>query len=320
MSKAIAKITVRCPHCSAQQQEPTLAKSTFCRRCSEYFAITPASLADAAPRATAQKPVEAANRWTGASAPVAPVVPAAPTFGGGRVSAAPPPATAVEPVSGLLGRIEGLFGGKPKVQVARCFECTGWHEVSGTAQSSTCKACGAYIDLQDYKVTGSFSRNIKTRGTLYVSSRGDLSSSKIVCSQATIHGRMRGNLTCSGKVTIRVQGKIFGSVEAGSLVVEKGSEVAFMRPVNADTAEIHGRVNALIVANGQVTISKSGLLEGAVSAACFSVETGGCFQGELTIMPRRAAATADAPAAPSASPADAAEAGLLGGDRSPALG
>ena len=239
--------------------------------------------------------------------------------------ASPPPPKADESGAGLLGKIEGIFAGKPKVQVARCFECSSWHEVSSTAHSSTCKACGAYIDLQDYKVTGSFSRNIKTRGTLFLSAKGDLSSSKIVCSEATIHGKMRGNLTCAGKVVIRVQGKLFGSVEAGELIVEKGADVAFSRPIHTASAEIHGRMSGEVVADGHVTIFKSGLLDGSVSASGFSVEKGGCFQGELTISPRHPAAetaSGDEKAAQSMEQTGQNPLpGLLaGGEQSPALG
>jgi cytoskeletal protein CcmA (bactofilin family) len=244
-------------------------------------------------------------------------------FRGRSAAASPPPPRPEEGEQGIRGKIEGIFSGKSKLQVAQCFECNGWHEVSSTAQSSTCKACGAYIDLQDYKVNGSFSRNIKTRGSVYLGSKGDLSSSKIVCSQAVIHGKMRGNLTCEGKVTIRVQGKLFGSVEAGELVVEKGSEVVFSRPIHASTAEIHGRMSGDVVAEGLVTIFKHGLLDGAVSASGFVVERGGCFQGELTISPRqRAAATRDDeaqatstdPGVPASNPTF-----LAGGEESPAL-
>ena len=322
MSKAINKITVRCPHCGGQQQEPALAKSTFCRRCSEYFALTPATLADAPAGAARERSAAPANRWARASVPV----PAAPRQEGeaaraGQTLPVPPPARADESGAGLFGKIEGIFASKPKVRVAHCFECSGWHEVSSAASSSTCKACGAYIDLQDYKVTGSFSRNIKTRGSVHLSAKGDLSSSKIICSEATIHGRMRGNLTCPGKVTIRVQGKLFGSVEAGELIVEKGSEVVFARPIHTGIAEIHGRMSGQVIANGHVTIFKSGLLDGAVAASGFSVEKGGCFQGELTISPRRKSA----PDAPEAKPAEpdgqAARPGMLGGgEPSPAMG
>ena len=325
MSKAPPKITVHCPHCNGQQQEPSLAKSTFCRRCSEYFAITPSTLGEAPSGSAKAAPAPAVNSWSRPSAPGADIPPAVTGFSGRKSPQPASPPKAEESGAGLLGKIEGIFASKPKVQVARCFECSGWHEVSSTAHSSTCKACGAYIDLQDYKVTGSFSRNIKTRGTLYLGAKGDLSSSKVVCSEATIHGKMRGNLTCAGKVIIRVQGKLFGSVEAGELIVEKGADVAFIRPIHAASAEIHGRMSGEVVADGHVTIFKSGLLDGGVSASGFSVEKGGCFQGELTISPRQGAAAAkpeDASAVPPVvQPGQSNLPGLLaGGEQSPALG
>ena len=326
VSKVPSKITVHCPHCHSQQQEPALAKSTFCRRCSEYFAITAATLGQAPAGPLKAPPAPLANTWSRPSAPVPVAAPnPAAAFAGRKGQPIPPPPKPDESAAGLRGKIEGIFAVKPKLQVARCFECSGWHEVSTTAHSSTCKACGAYIDLQDYKVTGSFSRNIKTRGDVYLSAKGDLSSSKIVCSQATIHGKMRGNLTCAGKVTIRVQGKLFGSMEVGELIVEKGSDVVFTRPVHAVTAEIYGRMSGEVMADSHVTIFKGGLLDGAVSASGFSVEKGGCFQGELTISPRRSAPAAD-PAAKETPPVveptgqDSGPVLLSGGEQSPALG
>ena len=195
------------------------------------------------------------------------------------------------------------------------------HEISSSAQSTTCKACGAYIDLQDYKINGSFSRNIKTRGTLYLGAKGDLSSSKVLCEQATIHGKMRGNLTCPGKVTIRVQGRLYGSLEAGQLIVEKGAEVVFSRPIRASGVEVHGAMTGQIMSDSHVTIFKSGSLDGAVDATGFTVERGGCFQGELTIRPRTPSAVVpEQPAAENVQSDPAMPPGLLGGEQQPALG
>ena len=273
MAKPIAKITVYCPHCGAEQQEPELAKSTFCRRCSEHFDITPATL-------------------TGAPPPIAPGPLIRPPAGGNPVSpvhVVPDAAPVGETAGGIMAKFEGLLGSKPKFRPATCFECHASHEVSGTATSSTCRACGAYIDLQDYKINGNFSRNIATRGSIYLGTKGDLSSSKIICDHATIHGKMRGNLHCAGRVTVRVQGRLYGTVEAGELVVEKGSEVVFSRPVKAGAAEIYGHMSGQIVCDRHVNVYKAGLLDGAVEAVGFSVEKGGFFQGDLTIHPRRAA-------------------------------
>ncbi len=298
-----------------------MAKSTFCRKCSEYFAITPAILGGAAP-APAAPPPSPKTQATPSWAPVSDSREPART-GSFVPTPASPPAPAA--AGGFREKLGGLLGGKPKTRTAHCFECTSWHEISSSAQSTTCKACGAYIDLQDYKISGGFSRNIKTRGTLYLGSKGDLSSSKIVCEQATIHGKMRGNLSCPGKVTIRVQGRLYGSLEAGQLIVEKGSEVIFSRPIRASGVEVHGTMTGQIVSDSHVTVFKSGSLDGAVDATGFTVEKGGCFQGELTIRPRAkpgmsTEGSGSEKAAEGMQPDPGASPDLLGGEQQPALG
>ena len=297
--KPIVKVTVRCPHCGSEQLEPELAKSTFCRRCSQYFAISVASLVGVAPPEPA-KVVEKPR----------PAFFSAPTK---------EPAPGTLSTGGLKQRFGDLLSTKPKQRVARCFECQHSHEVSTTASSTTCKACGAYIDLQDYKINASFSRNIKTRGTVYLGSKGDLSSSKIVCSEATLHGKMRGNLQCEGSVTIRIQGRLFGTIEAGSVMVEKGSDVQFSRPLKATSLEVHGKMVGHVMSETHIMISKSGSLEGDVTATGFTVEKGGLYQGELTITPRQAPAVvaASEPTAPEHR-VEGLNSGLIGGEGSPA--
>lgn len=285
-----------------------MAKSTFCRRCSEYFAISAATLAGA--------------KAPFAAAPLKPKV-LAPQSSVAEHAALPSPPPQAEPTGGLglRDRFEHLLG-KPKNRMVRCFECDAAHEVSSSAHSSTCRSCGAYIDLQDYKITGSFSRNIVTRGSVYLSSKGDLSSSKIVCDSAILHGKMRGNIRCLGKLSIRSTGRVPGTFEASKFIVEKGSDIVMARPLRVAQAEIGGKVSAQIFAEGQVSILKSGFLEGAVTARGFAVEKGGIFQGELTIGPQ--APVADPAAAPAVKevPRDASvgETPILGVERTPALG
>jgi cytoskeletal protein CcmA (bactofilin family) len=275
--KPIAKITVRCPHCGSEQQEPELAKSTFCRRCSEHFAISPATLAGADPPAPVPGPA---------------IRPAKPTSFGSPAPHIEPPALAPAPEAshgfGFLNKLDQLFG-KPRTRMARCFECDVSHEVSGSAHSSTCRDCGAYIDLQNYKISTGYSRNIVTRGSVYLTAKGDLSSSRIVCDSAILYGKMRGNLVCSGKVTIKLQGRVPGTIEAAQLVIDKGADISVARPVKvSQLAEIAGKMVGQIISEGPVVIYKSGYLAGGVTAISFNVERGGCFQGDLAIIPRQA--------------------------------
>ena len=131
---------------------------------------------------------------------------------------------------------------------------------------------------------------------------------------------MRGNLTCPGKVTIRVQGRFHGSLEAGQLIVEKGSEVIFSRAVRASSVEIHGAVSGGIVSDSFVTILKSGSLDGPVDATGFTVEKGGVFQGELTIRPRGATGPVGDQPPESVAPEAGGDPGLLGGEQQPVMG
>ncbi|MBV9107587.1 MAG: polymer-forming cytoskeletal protein [Verrucomicrobia bacterium] len=182
----------------------------------------------------------------------------------------------------VFHKLEGLIGIQRTV-VARCFECTGKREVPKSATSTICPLCGAYIDLQDYRIIGHYSRSIRTRGRLIITSKGDLTSNRAICNYAKIQGTMRGNLVCSGEVHIRLRGKLSGSIEAKSVHIDKKCEAEFVRPIRAELVNIEGIISARIISSGKVLIQKTGRLTGAVFGRGFSVEKGGEFFGELSI-------------------------------------
>ena len=102
-----------------------------------------------------------------------------------------------------------------------CFECKRKHEVSDQATSTNCPGCSAHIDLRDYKITTSFSRSIRTRGEVYLTSKGDLSSTSVVCRSAMLEGKLRGNLQCEESATVNFVGKIPGRLVANYVCVER---------------------------------------------------------------------------------------------------
>jgi cytoskeletal protein CcmA (bactofilin family) len=181
-----------------------------------------------------------------------------------------------------LRKFEGLWKGRG-TRIAACFECKRKHEVSDAATSTNCPGCSAHIDLRDYKITTSFSRSIRTRGDVYLSSKGDLSSTSVVCRAAVIEGKLRGNLQADETVTIDFVGKIPGRLGAKHIVVERKSDVQCFRRVTVDTIEINGRMSAEIIATGAVSIRKTGVLEGSVTAKSIAIEKGGLFSGQLAI-------------------------------------
>jgi cytoskeletal protein CcmA (bactofilin family) len=181
-----------------------------------------------------------------------------------------------------MQRFEGLWKSR-RSNVVECFDCQRKQEVSGAATSTICPSCSAHIDLSDYKITTNFSRSIRTKGEVYVTTKGDLSSSSVRCRRALIEGRLRGNLDCAGAIVINTSGKIPGRLSASEIVVEKRCEVQFFRRVRVGSIEIRGRMLGEVVADGMVTIRKNGVLEGNVTAKAINVEKGGTFSGQVVV-------------------------------------
>jgi cytoskeletal protein CcmA (bactofilin family)/predicted RNA-binding Zn-ribbon protein involved in translation (DUF1610 family) len=182
----------------------------------------------------------------------------------------------------LFDKLSKLVVGE-KIRDVCCFSCNHRQSVSTSAQSSLCPQCGSYIDLKDFKISGSFGRSIQTQGEVIITSKGEVTSAKVACGAAYIEGKLRGNLSCTGTVAVKVQGKLLGSVDTHHLIIEKRSNVEFVRPVKVHTAEIHGKISARIMCEAGVTISKGGALEGVVYAKAINIERGGIFSGELFI-------------------------------------
>jgi cytoskeletal protein CcmA (bactofilin family) len=190
-------------------------------------------------------------------------------------------------VSGLQ-KLQDLLGVQRTI-LARCFECPGVREVPKTATSTLCPKCGAYIDLQDYKIAGAHTRSIRTGGRLIIAAKGDLISRRAYCGSAEIEGSLRADLICTGDVIFKRKGKVGGAIEARTIHIDKKCDAAFAHPVRAEIVEINGAMTLPTLTARRVIVNKTGRLTGAVFANGFVVEKGGYFAGHLTIGGERTA-------------------------------
>jgi cytoskeletal protein CcmA (bactofilin family)/Zn finger protein HypA/HybF involved in hydrogenase expression len=288
---AKGRIEVQCPHCGNIQLEPELAKSTYCRKCGGYVQLEKGRKTGTRPpevHTTAKGRIEVQCAHCG-NIQLEPEL-AKSTYcrkcGGyiqlekGRKQGAAPPEIQKSP--SVIQRLEGIFG-VHRTLVARCFECPGKREVPKDATSTICPQCGSYIDLQDYRIVGNYSRSIRTRGRLFLTNKGDLNSNRVICEEADVQGHLRGSLVCNGEVRVRLKGKLSGSIEAQKVAIDRKAEVEFIRPIRANLIEIEGILAARIISDGKVVISKNGRLAGSVFARAFTVEKGGVFVGEVSI-------------------------------------
>lgn len=163
-----------------------------------------------------------------------------------------------------------------------CFSCGAPQTISSFAKSGSCAHCGVYMDLSSHKITGNFSRNVETHGTIAIDKKGDVTSAKLVCGEALVLGKVHGNFECTGTMRMKMNGRAPGAIKSETLVVEKNSDIEFIRPLHVGKAEINGKVSARIYAD-LVTITKSGELDGTVHAKSIKIEQGGIFHGDLFI-------------------------------------
>ncbi len=169
--------------------------------------------------------------------------------------------------------------GKP----VHCLKCGRTHEVSQKAQSTICPGCYAPIELIDVSINESISRAVDTRGHLKLGPKGIIGNPWIVCGSARIEGIFNGHLRCEGEVKLAMQKPCPGRISAGSVIIERKSQIDSAHPIEADQFAIEGKLRAPVVSRGVVRVLKGGWLEGSVTAPSMVVEKGGVFVGDCRI-------------------------------------
>jgi len=169
--------------------------------------------------------------------------------------------------------------GKP----VHCLKCGRTHEVSQKAQSTICPGCYAPIELIDVSINESISRAVDTRGHLKLGPKGIIGNPWIVCGSARIEGIFIGHLRCEGEARLAMQKPCPGRISAGSVIIERKSQIDSAHPIEADQFAIEGKLRAPIKSRGIVRVLKGGWLEGSVTAPSMVVEKGGVFVGDCRI-------------------------------------
>ncbi|MEO6871400.1 MAG: polymer-forming cytoskeletal protein [Chthoniobacterales bacterium] len=182
----------------------------------------------------------------------------------------------------FLKKFEGIWN-RPRITSVACYDCGTQQEITSAATSTVCPSCSVHMDLRDYKISGSFSRRIRTHGEVHITSNGDVSSSKVTCWAAIVDGKLRGTLHCHEKAEFRTSGKVQGKVIAPEVVIGKKASVQFFRQLQVGSIEIRGAMTGEILADTIVTIRSTGSLDGNVIARSINVEKGGTFTGQLVI-------------------------------------
>jgi cytoskeletal protein CcmA (bactofilin family) len=172
-------------------------------------------------------------------------------------------------------------------------------DVPVAAESTMCKRCSGHVDLRDYEITATVSKNYRTHGRLILEEKGYMMNTDSLVGDAVLKGRIIGKITAKRTLQIFTSAKIKGSFIAHKLVIPEGNHFHWQEILKVDEAEISGELVANLQATGKVVVKATGRLFGDVAAGHLVVESGAIIVGNATIgstAKPAAAAASDSPA------------------------
>jgi len=165
----------------------------------------------------------------------------------------------------------------------RCFQCGTELEAPKAAASTMCKRCSGHVDLSDYRVSSTVSKNFRTHGWLVVEEKGYVLNTDSLVGEAVIKGRLIGKLATENTLEIHSSASIKGTLSAGRLVIPPGNHFRWPDLLCLGGAEIGGELAANVQATGTVVLKSTARLFGNVEAANLVVEPGAVFVGKAKI-------------------------------------
>ena len=303
-------LLLSCPHCGHKQEEPSFARSTFCRKrtCGAHYRIEDGEPVPEIPPAaypfplrdqladnteelgkTCPKRLRKRNEQT-------PHVRQLEFFSAGSQgndeSSSPsqktprPPAVTNTPTE----TIQPLHASPASFLPSPARDTATSTALSATSQSipeqtlsTMCPRCSSSIPLKDYELHTIRHRRIRTLG-MSTSTPGGIRGVSIQCNNHTIEGEFAGSsIVCDGDLTIACNGTIPGPVRCRRLSILGGVEVRFLHPVEAQEAIIDGFVRGDLVCAQTLHLEDESVLEGDLQARSLSISEGARHSGGLSI-------------------------------------
>jgi hypothetical protein len=150
---------------------------------------------------------------------------------------------------------------KPVIELRRirCFQCGSELDVPLAAESTMCKRCSSHVDLRDYQITQTHSKNYRTYGRLVIEEKGYLLNTDSHVGEAVIKGRFIGKLLAERSLEIHTTASIKGTFSAGQLIVPAGNHFRWGEALRVGAAEIAGELVANLHSVGTVLKSSASL-------------------------------------------------------------
>jgi len=146
-----------------------------------------------------------------------------------------------------------------------------------------CKRCSSHVDLRDYQINQTISKNFRTYGRLVVEEKGYVLNTDSLVGEAIIKGRLIGKLVAHRSLEIYSTAAIKGSFNTGKLILPAGNSFRWPELLRIGGAEISGELVANIQSSGTIVLKSTARLFGDVQAANLVVESGAVIVGNAKI-------------------------------------
>jgi cytoskeletal protein CcmA (bactofilin family) len=177
-------------------------------------------------------------------------------------------------VQEILSPVERIEAWTPESKRISCPDCHTELEVPIKAKSTMCKRCSNHIDLQDYEIATTISKNFKTLGQFTITPKGLVFNTETFAGDAIIKGRFHGKLVAYRSLTLYSTASIEGTFTADLLIIPKNNHFFWKERIRVGSAQIEGELNGNLHAEGTVILKSTGILFGDVEARHLKVEEG----------------------------------------------
>jgi cytoskeletal protein CcmA (bactofilin family) len=163
-----------------------------------------------------------------------------------------------------------------------CFMCGTDLDVPVAAQSTMCKRCSSHVDLKDYEIRNTVSKNFKTKGRFVIEQGGCLLNTDTMAGQVILRGKIIGKLFAD-ILEVHEGGQIKGQFQASHFIIPANSHFRWADTIHVKTAQIEGELAGNMVAQGAVHLGPTARLFGDLIAASVALEAGAVFVGQMKI-------------------------------------
>jgi cytoskeletal protein CcmA (bactofilin family) len=164
-----------------------------------------------------------------------------------------------------------------------CQSCQKLQAIAHGIWETHCIHCGSHTNLRDYAIDTEWHKRIQTRGNVHIKKHAVIRGVAIECHDLFCEGVLHGSVHCTGKLEFHNSSTIIGKIICQQLEIHPTCYIHSAAAIQAHSALILGQLRGSLHASGGVTLEKSAILHGNITAANIRIRPGARHVGSITI-------------------------------------